>query len=109
MNFVPNTISLKMIKQILIKPVITEKSELLSSNHNQYSFVVHKKANKIEIKKAIENKYGVTVERVATMIVPGKTKSRATRSGYVQGRTASFNKAIVLVAEGEELNIYGEA
>ncbi len=98
-----------MIKRILIKPVITEKSELLSSKHNQYSFVVHKKANKIEIKKAIENKYGVTVENVSTMIVPGKTKTRATRSGYVQGRTASFKKAIITVADGEELNIYGEA
>ncbi|HHB77883.1 MAG TPA: 50S ribosomal protein L23 [Saprospiraceae bacterium] len=97
-----------MIKRILIKPVITEKSELLSSSNNQYSFVVDKKANKIEIKKAIENKYGVTVESVSTMIVPGKSKTRATRSGYVKGRTSSFKKAIISVAEGEELNIYGE-
>lgn len=97
-----------MIKRILIKPVITEKSELLSSKNNQYSFVVDKKANKIEIKKAIESKYDVTVEHVSTMIVPGKSKLRATRSGYVKGRTSSFKKAVVTVAEGEELNIYGE-
>lgn len=97
-----------MIKRILIRPVITEKSELLSSNSNQYSFVVAKKANKIEVKKAIKKKYNVTVESVRTMIVPGKSKTRATRSGYVQGRTSSYKKAIVSVAEGEELNIYGE-
>ncbi len=97
-----------MIKRILIKPVITEKSELLSSKVNQYSFVVEKKANKIEIKKAIEKKYGVTVEKVSTMIVPGKSKMRSTRSGHVKGRTSSYKKAIVSVAEGEELNIYGE-
>lgn len=97
-----------MTKQILIKPIISEKAEVLSENLNKYSFVVNKAANKIEIALAIEEMYGVNVEHVNTMIMPAKLKSRFTRSGLQKGRKASFKKAIITLAEGEELDLYGE-
>jgi len=97
-----------MQKQIIIKPMITEKSESLSENLVQYSFVVNKKANKIEIKSAVEQMYGVTVESVNTMIMPGKTKVRNTRSGLQKGKKSSFKKAIVRLSEGEEIDFFGD-
>ena len=62
-------------KIILVKPLITEKADTLSETRTQYSFIVDKGANKIEIKKAIEKLYTVNVESVNTMIIPGKRKS----------------------------------
>ncbi len=97
-----------MHKQIIIKPMITEKSETLSESLMQYSFVVNKKANKIEIKSAIEQLYGVTVESVNTMVMPGKSKVRNTRSGLQKGRKPSFKKAIVRLSEGEEIDFFGD-
>ncbi len=97
-----------MAQSILIKPIITEKSERLTDKLNQYSFVVNKKANKVEIKKAIEKMYNVEVESVNTIIVPAKSKSRNTRSGVLKGRKASYKKAIVKVADGEDLDFFGD-
>ncbi len=73
---------------------------------NRFAFVVDKKANKIQIKKAVEVMYGVTVEAVNTMIYAGKRKSRYTRTGIIQGRTNSFKKAIVTLAEGDTIDFY---
>jgi len=98
-----------MAKSILIKPIITEKAEQLSESLNQYSFVVHKKSNKIEVKKAVEEMYGVSVKSVNTIIVPGKAKSRNTRSGVLKGRVSSYKKAIIKLADGEEIDFFGEA
>lgn len=95
-------------KNILIKPLITEKSESLSEKLNKYCFKVDKKANKIEIKKAVESLYNVAVESVNTMIVPGKTKSRSTKSGVLRGRKPAYKKAYVTLAEGEEIDFFGE-
>lgn len=75
-------------------------------NLNRFAFVVNKKANKIQIKKAVEVMYGVTVEAVNTMIYAGKRKSRYTRTGIIQGRTNSFKKAIVTLAEGDTIDFY---
>ncbi|MCI5081865.1 MAG: 50S ribosomal protein L23 [Saprospiraceae bacterium] len=97
-----------MARTILIKPLITEKSEMLSEDLNQYSFIVDKKANKIEIKKAVEEMYRVTVESVNTMVMPGKLKNRSTRSGLLRGRVSSFKKAVVKLAEGEEIDFFGD-
>ena len=97
-----------MSKQIIIKPLITEKSELLSENLVQYTFVVNKNANKIEIRKAIESMYGVNVDSVNTVIAPGKSKIRNTRSGLQRGRKSSFKKAIVRLSEGEEIDFFGD-
>ena len=96
------------MKNIIIKPYITEKTEQLSEKLNRHTFIVHKKANKIEIKKAIEEMYGVPVVSVNTIIMPARTKNRMTRSGVIKGRKASYKKAIITIPDGEELDIYGE-
>lgn len=97
-----------MIKRILIKPIISEKSEHLSESLGQYSFVVDKKSNKVEIRKAVEEMYNVAVTSVNTMIMPGKEKSRSSRGGVQKGRVSSYKKAIVKLVEGEEINFFGE-
>ncbi|MEM9836937.1 MAG: 50S ribosomal protein L23 [Bacteroidota bacterium] len=98
-----------MSKNILIKPVVSEKSEGLSDGQQQYTFIVEKTANKIEVRNAVEARYGVTVERVNTLTMPGKTKNRSTKSGLIRGRVPAFKKAIVTLADGEELDLYNEA
>lgn len=97
-----------MSKTVLIKPIITEKAEMLSENLGQYSFVVARRANKIEIRKAVEDLYSVSVAAVNTMVMPGKQKNRSTRSGVLKGRKASFKKAIVTLAEGETIDHFGD-
>lgn len=96
-----------MSKQIIIKPIISEKSERLTKKGNQYAFVVNKDANKLEIKKAIEDMFTTNVVAVNTMVMPAKAKSRNTRSGVVKGRVSPYKKAFVTLAEGEELDLYG--
>lgn len=97
-----------MAKEILIKPIISEKSEVLTENFSQYTFIVNKAANKIEIKKAIEEKYSVAVASVNTMILPKKSRTRNTKSGVLRGFLPSFKKAIVTLNDGEEIDLYGE-
>jgi len=97
-----------MARKVIIKPIITEKSDQLSENLSQFSFIVDKKANKLEIRKAVEAQYSVTVESVNTAIMPSKSKSRNTRAGLIKGRKSAYKKAIVTLAEGEDLNLYGE-
>ncbi len=97
-----------MDKQILIKPIISEKSERLSDKLGQYSFVVNKKANKVEIKKAVQDMYSVSVMSVNTIIMPAKAKVRNTKSGLVKGRVSAFKKAIVTLSEGDEIDFFGD-
>ncbi len=97
-----------MAKQILIKPIISEKSENLSDTHGKYTFVVHKEANKVEIRKAVENMFSVSVSSVNTAVMPSKSKVRNSKSGIIKGRVSSFKKAVVTLAEGETLDFYGE-
>ena len=92
--------------EILIKPIVTEKMTDQGEKLNRYGFVVDKNANKIQIKKAIEELYDVTVTEVNTMRYAGKSKVRFTRSGIQAGRTASWKKAIVTIAEGEVIDFY---
>ena len=90
---------------ILIKPLVTEK--IAAGNESgKFGFIVDKRANKIEIKKAVEETYGVTVEGVNTMIYLGKPKSRYTKSRAISGRTPSFKKAVVQLKEGEIIDFY---
>ena len=91
---------------ILIKPIVTEKMTGLGEDLNRYGFVVHNNANKIQIKQAVEKMYGVSVESVNTMRYGGKAKSRFTKSGVITGKTKSFKKAIVTLAEGEMIDFY---
>lgn len=97
-----------MAKEILIKPIISEKAEILSEDLNKYSFIVHRKANKIEIRKAVEDMYNVQVDSVNTMVMPGKTKNRSTRSGILQGRMPAYKKAVVTLVEGDEIDFFGD-
>ncbi|PIQ50128.1 MAG: 50S ribosomal protein L23 [Cytophagales bacterium CG12_big_fil_rev_8_21_14_0_65_40_12] len=90
---------------VLKKPIVTEKVSALNEK-GKYGFVVDNKANKVEIKKAVEKMYGVTVEDVNTMRYAGKNKSRFTKSKVVQGSTNSFKKAIITVAEGDIIDFY---
>ncbi len=98
-----------MSNNILIKPIISEKSEKLTAKGNQYTFIVDKKANKIEIKKAVELMFTTNVIAVNTMVMPAKLKSRNTRSGVIRGSVSAYKKAYVTLAEGEELDIYGSS
>ncbi len=95
-----------MIKTILIRPVITEKADRLSEKRNQYTFVVAKDANKIEIKKAVEARFNIGVESVNTLIIPAKTKNRQSKSGLMRGRKPAFKKAIVTVVAGEAIDFF---
>ncbi|MCB9283665.1 MAG: 50S ribosomal protein L23 [Lewinellaceae bacterium] len=97
-----------MGKQILIKPLITEKSNRLSEGLTQYTFMVDKGANKIEIKNAVEKLYSVNVESVNTVVMPGKVKLRNTKTGVVRGRKPSYKKAIVTLSSGEEINFFSD-
>ncbi len=97
-----------MAKTILIRPIITEKADLLSERLQKYSFIVEKKANKIEIAKAVEARYSVNVESVNTVVMPGKQKSRMTKTGILQGRISAYKKAIVTLVEGEEIDLFGD-
>lgn len=96
-----------MAKQILIKPVITEKSSKLSDKANTFTFVVNKNANKIEIRKAVEDMFKVSVVNVNTAIMPGKPKSRSTKTAIVRGTKSAYKKAFVTLTPGETINIFG--
>lgn len=92
---------------IIIKPIFTEKqTEMTDQFENRYGFIVVPTANKVEIKKAIEDLYDVHVERVNTMLYDGKMKSRHTKSGVVRGLTPSYKKAIVTLREGQTIDLY---
>lgn len=92
--------------EILVKPIVTEKMNAQAEVLRKYGFVVNKKANKVQIKKAVENLYGVTVESVSTMNYPGKRKSRYTRTGLIHGKQSAYKKAVVTLREGDMIDFY---
>jgi large subunit ribosomal protein L23 len=91
---------------VLIKPIITEKATLGSELHNRYTFLVHPQANKVEIKKAVEAAYGVSVEKVRTLNCGPERKLRYTKTGIQRGKTNATKKAIVQVADGDAIDFY---
>ena len=91
---------------ILIKPVLSEKANKQAEKMNRFTFIVDRKANKLEIKKAIESFYGVQVEEVNTQVVPSKLKAKYTKAGFIVGRKPAKKKAIVTVAAGETIDVY---
>ena len=91
---------------IIIKPIVTEKATLLTEKLNRYSFKVNKDANKIQIKKAVEAAYNVTVVDVNTSIVRGKNKTRYTKAGIIKGATSDYKKAVVTPKEGDLIDFY---
>ena len=94
------------LADILVKPILSEKSNSLQEKRGVYSFRVDRKANKLEIKKAVESFYGVNVAEVRTMVVPSKSKSRMTKAGVLSGRKPGYKKALVVLAEGESIDLY---
>lgn len=93
---------------VLIRPLITEKMSDISAEQGKYGFVVRPNANKIQIAKAISEKFNVHVIDVKTINHPGKTKSQFRKSGKFTGKTAKFKKAIVTLKEGETIDIFEE-
>ncbi len=111
---------------IIVKPLISEKmtrlseaaasprltyiqrkkGKTLSEANNRYGFIVDKRANKIEIKNAVEQFYNVKVLDVNTMNYSGKNKSRYTKAGFLTGRTNAYKKAIVTLAAGDSIDFY---
>src|SRR5215216_3415575 len=94
------------LSDVLIRPVLSEKVNRQTEKQNRYTFVVDRKANKLEIKKAVEEFYGITVEDVNTLVVPGKNKTRYTKAGFIKGVKPAYKKALVTVAEGENIDLY---
>jgi large subunit ribosomal protein L23 len=92
--------------ETLRKPLLTEKVAQLTEKLNRYAFIVDPRANKIQIKEAIEKMYGVNITDVNTMRYVGKLKSRNTKSGIVQGRVATYKKAIITLKDGEVIDFY---
>jgi large subunit ribosomal protein L23 len=88
---------------------LSEKANKQAEKANRYTFVVDRKANKLEIKKAVESFYGVQVEAVNTSVVPSKLKSKYTKAGYVVGRKSAKKKATITVAAGETIDIFNSA
>ncbi|MDE3741578.1 50S ribosomal protein L23 [Maribacter polysaccharolyticus] len=91
---------------VLIKPIITEKMTADSELHNRYGFIVDPKANKIQIKDAVEATYGVSVKKVRTMNYGPTRKTRYTKTGIQHGKTNAIKKAIVDVVEGDIIDFY---
>lgn len=92
--------------EILHRPRVTEKVNIQMEKENRYTFVVDKRANKLEIKKAVEDFYSVKVLGVNTIVVPAKSKSRFTKAGFISGRKPGYKKAIVTLAEGENIDLF---
>ena len=92
--------------EISIKPILTEKATKLSEKLNCYTFAVSPDANKCQIKKRIEELYGVKVVRVNTAVMRGKNKSRWTKSGLLRGKTEQWKKAFISVAEGQNSDFF---
>lgn len=91
---------------IILKPIVTEKMTRMGEKFNRVAFQVAHEANKIEIKKAVEEMYGVTVLDVNTSNYHGKKKTRYTKAGMINGLTATYKKAIITLKEGDTIDFY---
>lgn len=95
------------MKTIIKKPIITEKATMQSEMENRFTFEVAPSANKIEIKNAVENMYGVQVTEVRTMNYGGgKSSTKFTNRGIVEQPSRRWKKAIVTVADGETIDLF---
>ncbi|MBV9963589.1 MAG: 50S ribosomal protein L23 [Parafilimonas sp.] len=94
------------LAEVLIKPILTEKANGQQEKLKRYAFKVNRKANKLEIKKAVEDFYGVSVTDVNTLVAPGKNKTRFTKAGFIKGVRPAYKKALVTLAEGDTIDLY---
>jgi len=99
-----------MSHRIIIEPILSEKSAMLQETERKYAFKVLKSANKIDIKKAVEERFDVKVDKVATMNMNGKIKRSTMRSGgrviRTEGPRASWKKAVITLKEGEAIDFF---
>ncbi len=98
---------MKHITDVLVKPLITEKSNQKSEKLGRFTFVVAFKSSKEQIKAAVEAMYGVHVNDVNTLRMPGKNKTRYTNKGLAKGMKSPYKKAVVTCVEGETIDFYG--
>lgn len=91
---------------VIMRPLVTEKMTKMGETLNRYGFIVQKDANKLTIKKAVEDMYNVTVLAVNTLQYAGKLKSRFTKAGAISGKTGAFKKAIVTLADGDKIDFF---
>ena len=91
---------------VIIKPILTEKMAGQGEQLGQYGFIVDRRANKLEIRKAVEQMYNVVVTDVNTINCMGKLKSRYTKAGLLEGRANNFKKAIVTLKDGDKIDFY---
>ncbi len=94
------------LTEVLVKPILTEKANNQQEKLKKYAFRVNRKANKLEIKKAVENMYGISVIDVNTVVVPGKSKTRSTKAGLIKGVKPAYKKAYVTLAAGDTIDLY---
>lgn len=94
------------LTEVLIKPILTEKANNQQEKLRKYAFKVNRKANKLEIKKAVEEFYGVSVIDVNTSVAPGKNKTRYTKAGFIQGQKPGYKKALITIAESDSIDLY---
>lgn len=92
--------------EIKIEPIVTEKATKLTEKLNRYTFRVTLDANKFQIKDLVEKLYGVKVQDVNTIVVRAKNKSRWTKSGLLRGKKSGYKKAIITLAEGQNIDFY---
>ncbi len=92
--------------EVLIKPILSEKANAQQEKLKRYAFKVNRKANKLEIKKAVENFYGVSVVDVNTLVAPGKNKTKFTKAGFIKGVRPAYKKALITLAEGDTIDLY---
>ena len=97
---------MRNVYEILKRPILTEKMLKLQELKRQYAFEVERKSGKIEIKRAIQDKFDVTVENVNIIVVKGKAKRLNTRRGVTQGKRSDWKKAIVTLREGDSINFF---
>ena len=92
--------------EIILKPVLTEKMTAMTEKLNKVAFIVDIKANKFEIKNAIQERYDVKVVSVNTVKYQGKSKSRYTKAGVISGRTNSYKKAIITLSKNDSIDFF---
>ena len=92
--------------ELFKKPLLTEKATQLTDKLNRYTFKVDHRANKLQIKEAVEKMFGVNIVAVNTQKYVGKLKSRNTKAGMVSGRAATYKKAIITLKDGEVIDFY---
>ena len=100
---------MNMYYEILLYPILTEKMLKLQDDERKYAFKVDMSTNKIDVKKAIQSRFDVTVEKVHIINVKGKSKQMNTRRGITRGKRSDWKKAIVTLREGDSINYFESA